>query len=63
MRKKRSSEFYGMRIKVDRFQAINEIYSIETGDRLLRQMAIRLKEAVPERRGAHSRSGQRVFPR
>jgi len=45
--KERSSEFYGIRIKVDRFQAINEIYSIETGDRLLRQMAIRLKEVVP----------------
>ena len=40
--KKRNTEFYGMRIKVDRFQAINEIYSIETGDRLLRQIGIRL---------------------
>ena len=45
--KERSSEFYSIRMKVDRFQAINEIYSIETGDRLLRQMAIRLKEVVP----------------
>ena len=26
--KKRNTEFYGMRIKVDRFQAINEIYSL-----------------------------------
>ena len=46
--KKRNTEFYGMRIKVDRFQAINEIYSIETGDRLLRQIGIRLKDAIPE---------------
>jgi len=46
--KKRNSEFYGLRIKVDRFQAINEIYSIETGDRLLRQIAIRLKDALPD---------------
>ncbi len=46
--KKRSSEFYGIRIKVDRFQAINEIYSIQTGDRLLRQIAIRLKDVIPD---------------
>ena len=45
---KNSSEFYGIRIKVDRFQAINEIYSIETGDRLLRQIAIRLKNVIPD---------------
>jgi diguanylate cyclase (GGDEF)-like protein len=46
--KKRSSEFYGIRIRVDRFQVINEIYSIETGDRLLRQLAIRLKDVMPD---------------
>ncbi len=46
--KKNSSEFYGIRIKVDRFQAINEIYGIETGDLLLRQIAIRLKDVIPE---------------
>ena len=46
--KKNSSEFYGIRIKVDRFQAINEIYGIETGDLLLRQIAIRLKDVIPD---------------
>jgi len=46
--KKRSSEFYAIRIKVDRFQAINEIYGIETGDQLLRQIAIRLKDVIPD---------------
>jgi len=46
--KQQSSEFYGIRIKVDRFQAINEIYSIEAGDRLLQQIAIRLKDVVPD---------------
>ena len=46
--KQRNSEFYGIRIKVDRFQAINEIYNIATGDRLLRQIAIRLKDAIPD---------------
>ena len=47
--KQRNSEFYGIRIKVDRFQAINEIYNIATGDRLLRQIAIRLKDAIPDK--------------
>ncbi|HIF79202.1 MAG TPA: EAL domain-containing protein [Gammaproteobacteria bacterium] len=46
--KKNGSEFYGIRIKVDRFQAINEIYGIETGDLLLRQIAIRLKDVIPD---------------
>ncbi|MCS5704487.1 MAG: EAL domain-containing protein, partial [Acidobacteria bacterium] len=46
--KNNSSEFYGIRIKVDRFQAINEIYGIETGDLLLRQIAIRLKDVIPD---------------
>ena len=46
--KKNSSEFYGIRIKVDRFQAINEIYGIETGDLLLRQIAVRLKDVIPD---------------
>jgi len=46
--KKSSTEFYGIRIKVDRFQAINEIYGIETGDRLLRQVAIRLKDVIAD---------------
>jgi len=54
--KQRNSEFYGIRIKVDRFQAINEIYSIATGDRLLRQIAIRLKDAIPD--GAMLTRGQ-----
>ena len=54
--RKRSTEFYGIRIKVDRFQAINEIYSIETGDRLLRQIGVRLKDAIPE--GAMLTRGQ-----
>ena len=54
--KQRNSEFYGIRIKVDRFQAINEIYSIATGDRLLRQIAIRLKDTIPD--GAMLTRGQ-----
>jgi diguanylate cyclase (GGDEF)-like protein len=54
--KKRSSEFYGIRIKVDRFQAINEIYNIATGDRLFRQIAIRLKDVIPD--GAMLTRGQ-----
>jgi len=54
--KQRNSEFYGIRIKVDRFQAINEIYSIGTGDRLLWQIAIRLKDVIPD--GAMLTRGQ-----
>ena len=54
--KKGNTELYGIRIKVDRFQAINEIYNIATGDRLLRQIAIRLKDVIPD--GAMLTRGQ-----
>ena len=40
-------ELYGIRIKVDRFQVVDQLYGTEVGNALIKDVAVRLKEAIP----------------
>ena len=40
-------ELYGVRIKIDRFQVVDQLYGTEAGNALIKEVALRLKEAIP----------------
>jgi len=41
-------EIYVIRVRIDRFQAVNQLYGTEMGNALIKDVAARLRESVPD---------------